>query len=100
MGTGSRLWLRGLLAALISGLSNGLTSGSAAGMIAPDAFNLGDGLGRMVALVLVQAGTGAVLGLAAYLKQSPLPPEDSITVDIHTVTHTQALPPADPEAKS
>ena len=69
----SHTWLHNLGAAVITG---GATSGlSALGIVAADAA------GATVAqLDLKQIGvlfiSGAVIGLLAYLKQSPLPPEE------------------------
>lgn len=72
----TRLWLRGLAAALITGGSSGVTSALGANLVAPESFNLTDGIGRMLALALMVAAVSAVNGVAAYLKQSPLPPAE------------------------
>ena len=61
-----KLWAMGILHAAISGGVNAVSSM----IVAPDQFNLGDGLPR----VLSMAGVGALLGVVLYLKQSPLPP--------------------------
>ena len=80
---GRAIWLRGLLAASISGISNGLTTGLSANMIAPSSFNMGDGLVSTMQLVAVSSVISGVLGAAAYLKQSPLPPNS--TLDLPTL---------------
>ena len=59
-------WLHGLGAAAITGGASALT----AGMIDPETFNLQTGWKNVGML----AAVNAVLGAAAYLKQSPLPP--------------------------
>lgn len=61
-------WIKGILSAAIGGAANTIV---AAG-IAPDTFNFGDGLPKL----MMMAGAGALLAVANYLKQSPLPGED------------------------
>jgi len=70
------VWIRGLAAALISGGANGIITGFAAIGIAPEHFNLKGGLGDTFQLAGVSALMAGSLGLAYYLKQSPLPPEE------------------------
>ena len=72
-----KVWFRGLLAAAISGAANGIVTGFAAIGVAPEQFNLTQGVGKTFILAGVSALMSAVLGLAMYLKQSPLPPEAS-----------------------
>lgn len=69
----ARKWFHNLVAAVITG---GATSGmSAIGIAVADAAGA-----QVQALNLKQVGvlfvSGAVVGLLAYLKQSPLPPEE------------------------
>lgn len=62
----SRVWAKGLAAAVIGGSASAL----AAALSAPDVFTMTQpGVVRLMKLSLV----GAVLNAAAYLKQSPLP---------------------------
>jgi len=68
------LWLRGIAAAAISGAANGAVNGFCAMGIAPDRFNLQAQFHNTLLLVGISAAFGALLGLALYLKQSPLPP--------------------------
>lgn len=73
MKTSVKQWLHHLVAAVITG---GATSGlSAAGIAVADAAGA-----QVRALDLAQVGilfaSGAIVGLLAYLKQSPLPPEE------------------------
>jgi hypothetical protein len=69
------IWLKGILAAAISGGANGIVTGFAAIGIDPSHFNLQAGLGNTLAIGGVSAAISAVLGVALYLRQSPLPQE-------------------------
>ena len=68
-----QIWLKGLAAAGIAGGANGVITGFAAVGIDPQHFNLQAGLGPTLAIAGVSALMSAVIGVAAYLKQSPLP---------------------------
>ena len=67
------IWLKGLAAAAISGGANGVVTGFAAIGIDPSHFNLAAGLSHTLAIGGVSAAISAVLGVALYLRQSPLP---------------------------
>ena len=69
------IWLKGIAAAAISGAANGIVTGFAAIGIDPNHFNLGSGLHHTFEIGGVSAAISAVLGVALYLRQSPLPPE-------------------------
>ena len=69
----AKVWLKGLFAAAISGAANGLTTGLAATTIAPDTFNMAEGLVPVLKLVVASAAVAAISGAASYLKQSPIP---------------------------
>jgi len=69
------LWAKGLVAAAIAGAANGVITGFAAVGIDPSHFNLQAGLKSTLAIAGVSAILSALIGVAAYLKQSPLPPE-------------------------
>ena len=69
------LWAKGLAAASIAGAANGVITGFAAVGIDPNHFNLQAGLKSTLAIAGVSAVMSALIGAAAYLKQSPLPPE-------------------------
>ena len=69
------VWLKGLAAAAIAGAANGIITGFAAVGIDPDKFNLQAGLRATLAIAGVSAIMSGVIGVAAYLKQSPLPAE-------------------------
>ena len=68
-----KAWLKGIFAATISGAANGIITGFAAIGIDPQHFNLTAGLKDTLAIGGVAAIISAVLGLALYLRQSPLP---------------------------
>jgi hypothetical protein len=59
----TRLWLHGIAAALISGASSGL----AGAVVAPE---------LAIASLAKMAAVSGVIGVALYLKQSPLPPDE------------------------
>ncbi len=67
------LWLKGLAAAAIAGAANGVITGFAAVGIDPEHFNLQAGLRATLAIAGVSALMSGMIGVAAYLKQSPLP---------------------------
>jgi hypothetical protein len=67
------LWAKGLLAAAIAGAANGVMTGFAAVGIDPAHFNLQAGFKPTLAIAGVSALMSGVIGVAAYLKQSPLP---------------------------
>lgn len=67
------IWLRGIIAAAISGGANGIVTGFAAIGIDPGHFNLEAGFHHTLAIGGVSAAISAILGVALYLRQSPLP---------------------------
>jgi hypothetical protein len=68
-----QVWWRGLLAAAVAGGANGVITGFAAVGIDPTHFNLQAGLHSTLAIAAVSALMSGIIGVAAYLKQSPLP---------------------------
>ena len=68
------LWYRGLVAAAISGAAGGILTGLASIGISPETFNLQDPR-LLIKVAIASAVANAFIGLAAFLKQSPLPPE-------------------------
>ena len=70
---GVEMWVKGMLAAAIAGAANGVITGFAAAGIDPMHFNLQAGLGSTLAIAGASAVMSAIIGVAAYLKQSPLP---------------------------
>jgi hypothetical protein len=69
------IWLKGIVAAGIAGGANGVITGFAAVGIDPAHFNLQSGLRSTLAIAGVSAVMSSIIGIAAYLKQSPLPKE-------------------------
>src|ERR1700691_5689938 len=70
-------WLKGGVAAAIAGSANGIITGFAAVGIDPSHFNLQSGLHATLSIAMVSAAMSGIIGVAAYLKQSPLPPNAS-----------------------
>jgi hypothetical protein len=66
-------WAKGIVAAAIAGSANGIITGFAAVGIDPMHFNLQAGLRATLAIAMVSATMSGIIGVAAYLKQSPLP---------------------------
>lgn len=58
-------WLKGLLSAIIGGAANAVTTM----IVAPDAFNLQEGIHKLGTVALVSA----IVSAAMYLKSSPIP---------------------------
>jgi hypothetical protein len=69
------VWAKGLLAAAIAGGANGVITGFAAVGIDPNHFNLQAGLKPTLGIAGISALMSSLIGVAAYLKQSPLPSE-------------------------
>jgi hypothetical protein len=67
------VWGKGLAAAAIAGAASGMTTGLAAVGVDPAHFNLQSGLRATLAVAGASALMSAVVAVAAYLKQSPLP---------------------------
>lgn len=67
-----RTWFCSLASAGISGIGGGIINGFAAMQIAPDHFNWQDPQ-KLVQMVLASTICTAVIGVAMFLRQSPLP---------------------------
>lgn len=72
----TKAWIHGLIAGVVSGGASGVTNGTVASMIAPETFNIHAGLWKLIGLLLATFLVQGFMGAMAYLKQSPLPPED------------------------
>ncbi|MHB8413279.1 MAG: hypothetical protein ACYDDI_15225 [Candidatus Acidiferrales bacterium] len=72
----TEVWLKGAAAAGISGGANGIVTGFAAIGIDPDHFNLAAGIHHTLEIGGISAVLSAILGVALYLRQSPLPCRD------------------------
>lgn len=68
-----RVWMKGMAAAAISGGANGIVTGFAAIGIDPNHFNLDAGMHHTLQIGGVSAAISAILGVALYLRQSPIP---------------------------
>lgn len=64
----TRTWIEGILAAAIGGGANALT----VIIVDPIAFNLGEGLSKLLQV----AAVGGLVAVAAFLKQSPIPAKE------------------------
>jgi len=67
------MWLKGLIGAGISGAASALSSGISASILAPDKFNVEDGLHNLLKMVAITAAGSFVISIAKYLAQKPLP---------------------------
>lgn len=77
----TRVWLRGIVATAINGFASGLIL-----LIAdPVAFNFDAGFKKMLAT----SGIFALIGLANYLKQHPLPDDDDVVVLTDRITNQE-----------
>lgn len=65
MGQNWSVWLQGIVAAAIGGAATGVTTMA----IAPDSFNFDTGLSKLGTVCFVSA----IVNVASYLKQSPIP---------------------------
>lgn len=67
------VWLKGLIGAGISGTAVAISSGISASVIAPDTFNLENGLYNLLKMIAITAIVSFVASVAKYLAQKPLP---------------------------
>jgi len=65
-------WQKGAVAAIVSGASGGVVTGLASVGISPQQFSMAEP-NLLLKVMGVAALVNAAVGLAAYLKQSPLP---------------------------
>ncbi len=86
------VWVKGLAAAAIAGAANGMTTGLAAVGVDPGHFNLQSGLRATLAVAGASALMSAVVAVAAYLKQSPLPSEEAPLDRRSDLDHSEHLP--------
>jgi hypothetical protein len=77
-----RLWVRGLIAAVIGGAANAVI----VMILDPIDFNLGAGAGKLA----IAAGSSALVGAALYLKQHPLPEDPEDLYDLATAARQKA----------
>lgn len=78
-----KLWLHGLVAAVIGGGASAVTASVSASLIAPDKFNLSGQLVNFFELAGISFIINGFLSAMAYLKQSPIPSEEEApTVEV------------------
>lgn len=80
-----RIWLHGLVAAIISGGASAIVAGFSVNLVDPEHFNLLDhhSLLKLLYLMLVVFVVNGIFGACAYLTKSPLPqPEPEIVKQI------------------
>jgi hypothetical protein len=88
-------WLYGLFAALIGGGAGSISATYGASLIAPGQFGTtGDAGWNSLKLVGFTFVASAVVAVAAYLKQSPLP--SAVATVTETTSTTVAITPKDP----
>lgn len=75
MKTVNRLWLKGLIAAAIAGSTSSVANAVGAMTFDPEHFNFAEGIKNLIGLVGLNLLMGGLIGVSAYLKQSPLPPD-------------------------
>ncbi len=75
----TKRWIYGLGSAVIGGGASAVTSGMITMGFAPDKFNLSsmEGLTHLFGLMVANFLVSGFLSGMYYLKQSPLPPEDT-----------------------
>lgn len=75
----TRVWLHRMVAAFIGGGASALVSGLTSMGFAPDKFNLTDlkGILHLLGLMAMNFVVSGILSMAFYLRQSPLPPEET-----------------------
>lgn len=76
MSKSAHVWLHGLMAALIGGGASAVVSGITVSAFDPAKFNFGQDIVRLLEFMAVQFGLSGILSVFAYLKQSPLPPDE------------------------
>lgn len=59
------VWLRGLIGAGISGATTAISTS----IVAPETFNFGDGLNKLLTI----AGVSAIVSICKYLSTKPVP---------------------------
>lgn len=86
-----RPWLRNVITTVISGAAHGLIAGMTTMGVAPDTFNLNQGLNK----TLIVAGTCALFSGMISLANLLSNPEKAIPQDIETDTGVHELPKVD-----
>lgn len=74
--TAKQKWIHGLIGGVVGGFAGAIDSGLALPILAPDKFNLDKGFGKLLLGMFVFAVLSGIKVGAAYLKRSPVPPDD------------------------
>lgn len=69
-------WLHGLGAAFIGGGSSAVSAGFSVAILDPNKFNFSSGAWSLIQMMFVTFLVSGILTAFAYLKQSPIPPEE------------------------
>jgi len=78
------VWFTGLLAAFLAGGAAAASAGISGIVIAPDKFNLNDGLGNTLKMVATSFVISGLFGFFQRLQKSPLP--EVVTTDTVMIT--------------
>lgn len=96
-----RPWLRNVITTVVSGGAHGLIAGLTTMGVAPDTFNLSQGLHKTLAVAFICAGFSGLISLANLLsdpaKAIPEDVDDAQIVD-HTTHLITPPPPSTPAA--
>lgn len=76
MKAAARRWFHGLIGGFVGGLAGAIDSSLALMVLVPEKFNLGPGLKSTLLTAVVLGVLSGAKCAFAYLKQSPLPPEE------------------------
>lgn len=66
-------WLKGLIGAGISGTASSLSSGVASTYLAPEKFNVNEGLNNLIKMIAITAIVSFIVSITKYLSTKPLP---------------------------
>ena len=89
--TQKQKWFHGLVGGIVGGFAGAIDSGLTLPLLAPDKFNINAGLGKLLLGMLVFAILSGVKVGAAYLRQSPVPPDDDAGPPSSPITGTTHL---------
>lgn len=70
-------WLKGLIGAGISGTAAAISSGISTTFVAPDKFNLQDGMSNLIKVIATTAIISFIVSISKYLTTNPMPKDES-----------------------
>lgn len=88
MSNASKLWLHGLGAAFIASMASAFEMAIVLPIAAPTELNFDHHLGKLVLIIVGWSLLQGVKSAFTYLKQSPLPPDEPMKVEVNV--HTDA----------